>query len=65
MPKPTERDETIKVLTEHGHRVEYVSPDFVLLAIPNQAGTIRIVTVSNDGSIEAGTLSDFLNQVLK
>jgi len=61
----TERDQTIKILTEHGHRVEFVCPDFVVLAIPNRVGTIRVATVSNDGSIETSTLSEFLNQVLK
>jgi predicted secreted protein len=60
-----DRNETIKILTEHGHRIEYVCPDFVLLATPNREGTIRIVTVTNDGSIEAGTLSDVLTQLLK
>jgi hypothetical protein len=60
-----ERNDTIKVLTEHGYRIEFVHPDFVLLAVPNRPGTIRVATVANDGSIEVGTLSDFLTNLLK
>lgn len=60
---PTEREKTINTLTQHGYRVEYVCPDFTLLAKPT-TGTIQLMEVSNEGSVRLCTLGDFLRSAL-
>lgn len=59
----TDKQKTIQTLCEHGFRVMH-SGETCILMKPKHATTLHVAQVTEDGSVNTLTLSEFLDQIL-